>query len=148
MRALGIEISGSESSLIILDGTAKDCKIELLSPSKLRLPAAGEEVDKLIALKKQMHEVMKSNQVGCVGVIRADRESSVMRAKVECMIQIAAKEASIPCTLVPAQTVAAAEKRKVNAVAGEPIEQAFHQISPAYLRKAVHCAWSLLNARE
>jgi hypothetical protein len=148
MRALGVEISGSVSLLVILDGAARDCKIELLSPSKLPLPAAGEEVDKLIALKKQMHEVLKSNHVESVGVIRADPGCSVMRAKVECMIQIAAKEASIPCSLVPAQTVATADKRKVKAVAGDAIEQVLQQISPAYLRKAAHCAWSVLNANE
>ncbi len=148
MRALGVEISGSDSLLVILDGTAKDCNIEILSPSRLRLPAAGPEVDQLIALKKQMHEVLKSNRVGCVGIIRADPGTSPIRAKVECMIQVASSEASIPCTLVPSQTAAAAEKRWVNSVAGPDLDLALRGISPAYLRKAAVCAWSVLNAGQ
>lgn len=148
MRALGVEISGSDSLLVILDGTAKDCNIELLSPSRLQLPAAGLEVDQLMALKKQMLEVLKSNKVECVGIIRADLGTSPIRAKVECMIQVASSEASIPCTLVPQQTVAAAEKRKVSAVAGPDLDQALRGISPGYLRKAARCAWSVLNAKQ
>ena len=148
MRALGVEISGSDSVLIILDGTAQDFKIEIVSPSKLPLPAAGPQVDQLIALKKQMHEVLKSNQVECVGIVRADPGTSPIRAKVECMIQVASSEASIPCSLVPPQTVAAAEKRKVNTVAGTNFDQALSAISPGYLRKAAYCAWSVLNAKQ
>jgi hypothetical protein len=148
MRALGIEISGSDSLLVILNGTAKNCIIEFPSPSRLRLPTVGGDVETLIALKKQVYEILNSERVSCVGVIRADRNSSPIRAKVECMIQIASSEASICCMLLPAQTIAAADKRKVNAVAGSETEKALHQISPAYLRKAVHCAWSVLYARE
>lgn len=148
MRVLGIEVSGSDSSLVILDGTAKACTIRLLSPSKLRFPAAGDEIDRLIALKKQIHEILQLESVERVGVIRADQNSSPIRAKVECLIQLASKEASVPCDLVAAQTVAAADKRKVGLVAGPEIEQKLRQVNPAYLRKAAHCAWSVLNARE
>jgi hypothetical protein len=81
MRSLGIEISGSDSLLVILDGTSKSCAIELLSSSRMRLPAAGEETEKLIALKKQMHSVLNSVHVECIGVIRADRNTSPIRAR-------------------------------------------------------------------
>src|ERR1700722_3126576 len=147
MRALGIEVAGSDSRLVILDGTAEDFKLELVSPSRLPLPAAGPEVDKLIALKKQMHEVLKSNQVEGVGIIKADQGTSPIRAKVECMIQVASSDASIPCALVAPQTVAAAEKRKVNAIARPGLDQTLLGVSPGYLRKAAHCAWSVLNAK-
>jgi hypothetical protein len=148
MRVLGVEISGSDTRLVILDGTAEDFNIAFPSPSKLRLPAAGPEADQLIAFKKQMHEVLKSNQAECLGIIRADFGTSPIRAKVECMIQVASSEASIPCTLVAPQTVAAAEKRKVNAVAGPGLDLAIQGISPGYLRKAAYCAWSVLNAKQ
>ncbi len=147
MRALGVEISGSDSILVILDGSANNFDIELLSLSRLALPAAGPEVDQLIALKRQMQEILKSNRVERVGVIRADLGTSPIRAKVECMIQVASSEVSVPCTLVASQTVAAAEKRKIGAVAGAGLEQALREIKPGYLRKAAHCAWSVLNAK-
>jgi hypothetical protein len=105
------------------------------------LPAAGPEVERLIALKKQLYEVLKLQSVESVGVIRADRNSSPIRAKVECVIQFAASEASISCRLIAAQTVAAADKRRVNVVAGAKMEQILHEVRPGYLRKAAHCAW-------
>ena len=148
MRTLGVEIAGSDSLLIILDGTAKDFKVQLVSPSKLPLPAAGSEVDQLVALKKQMHEVLRSNQVESVGIIRADQGTSPIRAKVECMIQVASSEALIPCALVPSQRVAAAEKRQVSSVAGLGLDHALRAVRPSYLRKAAHCAWSVLNANQ
>jgi hypothetical protein len=145
MRVLGIDIGGSDSLLVVLDGTAKEFKAQPLSPSRLRLPAAGPEVDQLIALKKQMHEVLKSNGVESVAVIKAGHGTSPMRAKVECVIQIASSEVSVPCTLVAAQTVTAAEKRRVNAVAGPHLDQTLRAIKPGYLRRAAYCAWSVLN---
>jgi hypothetical protein len=80
---------------------------------------------------------MKSERVDHVGVIRADNGCSPLRAKVECVVQLAAKEISIPCTLVAAQTVAAAEKRKVGERAGPTLAEAFQKVDPAYLKKAV-----------
>jgi hypothetical protein len=148
VRALGIEIAGSSTQLIILDGTAKVCKIELLNPSKLPLPPDSEEVNRLSALKKQVYEVLKSKQVESAGIIRADPGSSPLRAKVECVIQLAAADASVPCKLVPAQTVAAAQKRRVSEVAGNPVHQVLEQVSPGYLRKAAFCAWCVLNDKQ
>ena len=148
MRVLGIEISGSDTLLVVLDGTAKDFIVQLLSPPRLRLPAAGPEVDQLLALKKQIQVVLSSNRVESVAVIKAGHGTSPIRAKVECMIQIASSEISIPCALIAPQTVTAAEKRKVNAVAGPHLEQILRAISPGYLRGAAHCAWSVLNAQQ
>lgn len=146
MRVLGIDIAGSDSLFVILDGTAEDFKIQTVSPSRLQLPVAGPEVSRLIALKKQMHEVLKTNGVESVAVIKAGRGTSPIRAKVECVIQIASSEVSIPCTLVAVQTVTAAEKRKVNTVAGPLLDETLRAIKPGYLRKATYCAWSVLNA--
>jgi hypothetical protein len=148
MRALGIEVSGSNSQCAILDGTAEDCKIESVSPARLPLPPDPEEVNRLTSLRKQIHDLIKSSRVDVVGVIRADPGCSPIRAKVECMIQLAARDASVPCTLVAAQTVAAAEKRKVGSIAGPDLENSLRQIKPSYLRKAAHCAWSIINARQ
>ena len=49
MRVLGIEVAGSNTQLILLDGTAKVFKIEIIAPSKLPLPADPDEVGRLIA---------------------------------------------------------------------------------------------------
>lgn len=148
MRALGIEIAGSNTQLIILDGTAKVCKIEFLTPAKLPLPPDSEEVNRLLAMKKQVYDVLKSKLVEGAGIIRADSGSSPLRAKVECVIQLAAADASVPCKLVAAQTVAAAQKRRVGEVAGIAMHQVLEQVSPGYLRKAAFCAWCVLNDKQ
>lgn len=148
MRTLGVEIKGSDTILVILDGTAEDCKIELLSTSLLQFPKAdSEQVDCLISLQRQMRDIVKLGRVDRVGVIRADGGCSPLRAKVECIVQLAARELSIPCTLIAAQTIAAADKRRVRERAGPTLEQTFQQVDPGYLRKAVHCAWSVMNAQ-
>lgn len=148
MRVLGVEISGSESRLVILDGTAEECRIEHLPVPKLPLPPDSEQVDSLIALKKQIFSLLKSQEIELVSVIRADAGCSPIRAKVECMIQMAAVDAAIPCTLVAPQTVVAAEKRKVADVAAVNLQEALRQITPGYLRKAAYCAWSVINGKQ
>ena len=148
MRALGIEIRASDTLLVILDGASTDCNIELLTPSRWSLPPDTEQVNQLVALKKQVHSVLISKQIEAIGVIRADDGCSPIRAKVECVIQLAAKDAAIPCTLVPAQTVSAIEKRKIKEIAGLNLQEALEQISPGYLSKAAYCAWSVLNDNE
>ena len=100
MRVLGIEIAGSNVQMILLKGTAKIFTIDILSPSKLPLPPDPEEVNRLLALKKQVYDLLKSNSVESIGIIRADPGSSPLRAKVECVIQLAAADASVPCKLV------------------------------------------------
>jgi len=112
------------------------------------LPADPDEVDRLIALKKQVYDVLKSNLVELAGIVRADMGSSPLRAKVERVIQLAAADASVSCKLIAAQTVSAADKRRVEDVAGASSRQAIEQISPGYLRKAAFCAWCVLNDRQ
>lgn len=136
------------TQVIILDGTEKVFKIEPLIPSKLPLPADPEEVNRLIALKRQIYDLLKSNLIDRAGVIRADVGSSPLRAKVECVIQLAAREASVPCKLIAAQTASAAGKRKIGAVAGADLLKAVLQINPGYLRKAALCAWCMLNDKQ
>ena len=147
MRALGIEITGSDTMLVILDGTPADCKIEQLSPSKWPLPPDPEQINRLVALRKQVYGLLTSKQIERVGIIRAD-ECSPIRAKIECIVQLAASDATIPCKLVSAQTVAAVEKRKIKEAGGTNIQQALEEISPGYLRKAAHCAWSVINDEQ
>ncbi len=148
MKTLGIEIKGSETLLVILDGTPEDCKIEVLSPPKWPLPPDPEQVNQLIQLKKQVQGVLISNKIEAIGVIRADDGCSPIRAKVECIIQLAANDAAIPCELVSAQTVSAAEKRKIKEIAGPNLQDALGQISPGYLRKAACCAWGVINGDQ
>ena len=148
MRVLGIEVAGSDTLLVILDGTPTAFRIELLSPSRLLLPADPEPINRLIALKKQIYDLLKSTGVQYIGVIRADVGCSTTRAKVECVIQMAALEAGTRCTLIPSQTVAAAEKRKVNEIAGEELENTLTEVRPGYLRKAAYCAWSVINGKQ
>ena len=105
-------------------------------------------MSRLKALQKQIYDVLKDKRVEHVSVVRADKGCSLIRAKVECVIQLAAAQASIPCKLVAAQTVAAAEKRKINEIAEPDFQLAIKQISPGYLRKAANCAWSLMNAKQ
>ena len=109
MRVLGIEVAGSDTLLVILDGTPTAFRIELLSPSRLLLPADPEPINRLIALKKQIYDLLKSTGVQYIGVIRADVGCSTTRAKVECVIQMAALEAENQVHSIPSQTVAAAK---------------------------------------
>lgn len=148
MRVLGIEIAGSDTLVVVLKGTADDCSIELLTQSRLQCPASGEEVDRLIAFRRQMHDLLQSKSVEIVAIVRADRSSSVIRAKLECMIQLASHDRNTPCMLVAAQTVSAAEKRKVEHVAGVEVARSLRGIRPAYLKKAIHCAWSCMHERQ
>jgi hypothetical protein len=148
MRVLGIEIAGSNVQMILLKGTAKIFTIDILSPSKLPLPPDPEEVNRLLALKKQVYDLLKSNSVESIGIIRADPGSSPLRAKVECVIQLAAADASVPCKLVAAQTASAALKRKIGDLAGDACLQLVQQLAPAYLRKAALCAWCVHNDKQ
>jgi hypothetical protein len=148
MRALGIEIAGSNTRAVVLDGPPEVCKIEIVVPYNLPLPPDSKEINRLIALKKQVFDLLKSGLVERAGIIRADPGSSPLRAKIECVIQMAASDAAITCVLVPAQTVWAAEKRKVREVAGLSVQEALEQVSPAYLRKAAFCGWCVLNDKQ
>jgi hypothetical protein len=145
MRTLGIEIKGSDTLPVILDGTPEDGKIELLSPSKWPLPPDPEQINQLFALKKQVQGLLTSKKIESVGVVRADDGCSTIRAKIECIIQLAARDAGVPCRLVSALTVAAVEKRKLKEIAASTLQQALEQINPGYLRKAAYCAWSVIN---
>jgi len=148
VRALGIEITGSDTLLAILDGTSKQARVEVLSSSRLPLPPDPEQVNRLMALQKQIRGVFVSEQVERVGVIRADKGCSPVRAKIECIIQLAAAEVSIPCKLVAPQTISAIDKRKLQQIADPQLQLGIEQISPGYLRKAACCAWSLVNDEQ
>ena len=144
MRALGIEITGSDTLLAILDGTSKQARVEVLSSSRLPLPPDPEQVNRLMALQKQIRGVFVSEQVERVGVIRADKGCSPVRAKIECIIQLAAAEVK----LVAPQTISAIDKRKLQQIADPQLQLGIEQISPGYLRKAACCAWSLVNDEQ
>lgn len=150
MRTLGIDIVSSDLHWIILDGTRTGGSCELLPRSTVSLPqSAPDTIGNLLLLKDYISTVLKDKTVEAVGVIRADSGSSPLRAKIECMVEYASKDANIPCDTIPVQTVRAAEARKVVQVAGRTLEQAFfagNGIHPKYLTKAAYCAWSIINA--
>ncbi|MCU1332042.1 MAG: hypothetical protein JWM08_1034 [Candidatus Angelobacter sp.] len=149
MRVMGIEVTGSDTVWAILSCSSKCGTIETSKPPKIPLPVLGSsEIDNLSTLRAQVRDLLISKHIDAVGVIRADPGCSVIRAKIECIVQFAAKEASVTCTLLSIQTVIAAEKRGFAKVAEKSFGDAFGNISPSYLKKSLYCAWSVMNAHE
>ena len=146
MRVIGIEIAGSEIRWAILDGDNKTGSIDGVEPPKLTLPVSGsDEADNLITLRDQVRTALTAKKPDSVAIIRADKGTSVMRAKMECIVQLAAKEAKVPCKLISPLTVDAAKKRKIQNVTGTTFEGAYGKPQFSYLIPALYCAWSVLN---
>jgi len=146
MRILGVEIASTEIRWVIVEGNKQAGKLTKLPNNKLELPKSGkDQCDNLILLKKQVIAELQQNPVDIVAVVRADDGCSPVRAKIECIVQLSAAECNVKCELVAYQTIAAAEKTKIAKCTGSSLENAFGTPSPAYLRKAVICAWTALN---
>lgn len=148
MRVLGVDIHASDLVWVILDGTSKSGKAEGLDTPKQPFPQSEtEEAGNLLRLKDIVHAVIRDKKVDKLAVLRAtDSSCSVSRCKMECMVQLAAKQAGVPCSLVATQTVASKQKKFVS-VTGATMEVAFWagaQIDPKYLERATYCAWSIM----
>lgn len=150
MRVLGIEIISADPCWVVLDGSDTAGVLEIIEPSRQRLPTSEEdEVGNLLQLKQLVANTLRHNRIEKIGVIRAGKMCTPLRCKVEFNIQWACKELGLPCVLVAPQTIDAARKRKVQKVTGSSLIEIYNggdEIDPRYLEKAAYCAWSVLNA--
>ncbi len=148
MRVIGIDIHASDLAWVILDGTSTSGKAENLGVPKQPLPQAeSDEAGNLLRLRDIVHAVLREKKVEMVAVLRAaDNSCSVSRCKMECMVQLAAKQANVPCRLVAPQMVTSKQKKFTNTT-GATMEAAFWggaQIAPKYVERATYCAWSVM----
>ena len=150
MRVLGIEINSGEPCWIVLDGSNTSGTLEIIEPSRQRLPTSEEdETGNLLQLKQLVMNTLRNNRVEKIGLIRAGKMCAPLRCKVEFIIQYGCKELGLPCLLLAPQTIDAARKRKVQQVMGSSLVDIYNsgdEIDPRYLEKAAYCAWSVLNA--
>ena len=150
MRVLGIEIISADPCWVVVDGSDTAGSLEIIEPSRQRLPTSQEdEVGNLLQLKQVVTNILRHNRIEKVGLIRAGKMCTPLRCKVEFNIQCACKELGLPCVLVAPQTVDAARKRKVQKVTRSSLIEIYNggnEIDPKYLEKPAYCAWSVLNA--
>ncbi|MFA4943391.1 MAG: DUF3010 family protein [Lentisphaeria bacterium] len=148
MRVLGVDIHASDLVWVILDGTASGGRAENLDVPKQPFPQSeNDDAGNLLRLKDIVHAVIRDKKIEKVAVLRAvDKGCSVSRCKMECVVQLAAKQASVPCLLVAPQTVASKQK-KFAGTAGATMEAAFwggKPIALKYVERATYCAWSVM----
>lgn len=130
-----------------MDGTKATCAVRQLPQAKVVVPQAVEEgVERLLALKANIVSALAPAHPDAIAVIRATKDCSVERIKNECMLQLAAKVLGVECILVSPQTVSAAEKRRLAAIADPATQAAIAGMTPKYLRRAALAAWCGLNA--
>jgi hypothetical protein len=150
MRVLGIEIISADPCWVVLDGDNHSGSLEIIEPSRQRLPTSEiDEVGNLLQLKQLVTNTFRNKNIEKIGLIRAGKQCSPLRCKVEFIIQYACKELGLPCLLVPPQTIHAVRERKVHQVTGSSLIEIYNggsEIDPRYLEKAAYCAWSDLNA--
>lgn len=150
MRVLGIEIISADPCWVVLDGSNIAGALEIIEPSRQRLPTSEEdETGNLLQLRQLVMNTLRNNRVEKIGLIRAGKTCTPLRCKVEFIIQYGCRELGLPCLLLAPQTIDAARKRKVQQVTGSSLIQVYNggnEIDPRYLEKAAYCAWSALNA--
>ena len=147
MRVLGIDIHKADILWLIVDGTRATGNFENVTRNRLDFPSAGQsEADNLVALRQLLEAAIPPLRVDRIGIVRATQSTSAIRAKVECIAQLAAHACGIPCDLVAPQTISSAGKRKIPLATGSTIEEAFGPIEPRYLRDAAICGWCVINA--
>lgn len=150
MRVLGIEIISADPCWVLLDGDNHTGSLEIIEPSRQRLPTSEtDEVGNLLQLKQLVTNTLRNNDIERIGLIRAGKQCSPLRCKVEFIIQYACKELGLPCLPIAPQTIHAAQVRKVQQVTGRSLIDIYNsgrEINPKYLEKAAYCAWSVVNA--
>jgi hypothetical protein len=150
MRVLGIEIISADPCWVVMDGTNTTGLLEVIDPSRQKLPTSeGDEIGNLLQLKQLVMNVLRHNRIEKIGLIRAGKQCSSLRCKVEFIIQYACRDLELPCLLFAPQTIYAAQQRKVKQVAGSSLIEIYNsgnEINPKYLEKTAYCAWSVLNA--
>lgn len=146
MKVVGIEIKSSETLIICLDGTRRQCCTVPCARTKIALPhAAASQIENLLLLRDLLKQLLSTLAPDKIAYIRADQDASPIRSKVECMLQLAAFELKLTSEAVPIQTVNAAIKTRVLKEAGSPLSDLLGGIDPGYLMKAAHCAWAVLK---
>jgi len=129
----------------------KSGSLEIVEPSKQRLPTSeADEIGNLLQLKQLVTNTLRNNRIEKIGLIRAGKQCSPLRCKVEFIIQYACKDLRLPCLLVAPQTIHAVRERKIQQVTGRSLIEIYNEgraIDPRYLEKAAYCAWGVLNAR-
>ena len=150
MRILGIDIQGSDVIAVILDSAQGNVIIEKVEPTRLPLPQVGpEEGDNLLLFQNQLTTTISAAKVDCVAVVKAAGgaySASPIKAKIECLVQLAAKRNKLPCEQVAPQTASKLEKRPPKGSGS--IQNTISGFQPKYAQRAAYCAWSALNARR
>lgn len=149
MRYLGVDISAKQISWIILETSNGDKSVVLLPKNKLGLPKKYEdELDNMLELRNLIYNTIREYEIDKVSIVKATESSSIMRAKIEVMAQLASKDADVPCRLVHPQTIVFAKKGQGFAKELDSIEDVYfggHDIKPKYLEKAAYAAWAVSN---
>ncbi|MEO8350325.1 MAG: hypothetical protein ABI680_01255 [Chthoniobacteraceae bacterium] len=150
MKVLGIEIVSGDLKWVILDGDKNGGVLEFLGNNSHPLPQADtDDCGNLLALSQAVRNHIQAKAVERVGLIRTDKGCSVLRAKIEFAIQMACREANVPCSLISVVTVRTAEDRKVMQITGSSLWDIYNggqEIRPKYLTKPAFTAWCVLNA--
>lgn len=144
MKVIGAEPSANSINWIALNGSKDSGVIEPLSHPKIHLPTtSGSEVENLLNLKGHIRKYLVGFDKICI--IKAGKDSSSIRSKIEFMIQLAAHEAAVEWKLVHPTKVAWAIRDTVKKETSFTLEEAFNsgsEITPKYLKKAAYCAWT------
>ena len=128
MTICGIEMSGSEARLVLLDGTKSSFAHVDVEPRKVKL-TDDENPDEVKAFRDSIFAFFRENQVSHVAIKKrgkkGDYSGGPVGFKLEGIIQL---HEECPVTLIAPQTIAATQKRN-------------NQPKPATLRKYQHNAF-------
>ena len=146
---LGIDIVANDLCWIGIEGNSVGGTVLLQTPPKLKFPnAAATEFGNLASLKELVIARLSNERFERVGIVKASAGATPLRAKCEFAIELACHETRTECRLVAAQTISAAEKRKIQHTTGSSLIVAFNggkEIQPKYLERAATCAWCILS---
>lgn len=151
MRALGMDVIGSDATAVVVEGDAEGCTISVPTAHRIPLPTLGNnEAVNLLAFQKQIQALVHESQVDAVGIVKATNSKfglSPERVKLECMIELACYAEKTSYILVAPQTISVAEKGKLEKTAGSKTKAEFNSLTPKYLQRAAYCGWVCLHER-
>ena len=111
MTICGIEMSGSEARLVLLDGTKATFNHIEIEPRKIKL-SDDENPDEVKAFRDSIFAFFKENQIALVVIKKrgkkGDYSGGPIGFKLEGIIQLYEE---CPVTLVAPQTISAAQKK-------------------------------------
>lgn len=150
MLVLGVVPGTKDIRWAMLDGTQSEPRlIESIKKSE-KLPIDEDQSTLLYDLKRFVGSALLETSVEHIMLLGAGTsqfKTSPLRLKVECVFQIAAKEADIPINVIPPQTLRAKEKKFSSIAGGTPEEilNGGNDFSPIPWRDAVLVAWCGLD---